>query len=91
MIVIISTSGKPTAGVAKKLEVVIPKEVGGSLNGRVSVAFAQVEFSRRRTQVGMRAVVNSDFFNNGSNGGGGFGSTRVLVREGTKWGLYSHY
>jgi hypothetical protein len=32
--------------------VVIPKEVEASSNGRVSVAFAEVEFARRRAQVG---------------------------------------
>src|SRR5271156_1647300 len=47
-----SASGKPTAGVAKKLQVVIPEEVEASSSGRVSVAFAQVEFARRRAQVG---------------------------------------
>lgn len=49
-----SASGKPTAGVAKRLEVVIPEEVEASSSGRVSVAFAQVEFSRRGAQVGSR-------------------------------------
>lgn len=47
-----SVSGKPTAGVAKKLQVVIPEEAEASSSGRVSVPFAQVEFARRRAQVG---------------------------------------
>ena len=34
---------------------------------------------------------NADLFEDGSIGGGRFGSTRVLGREGTKWGVYSHY
>jgi hypothetical protein len=34
---------------------------------------------------------NGNLFDDGSNGGGGFGSTWVLGGEGEKWGLYSHY
>jgi hypothetical protein len=54
-----SASGKPTAGVAKKLVVVIPEEVEASSSGRVSVAFAQVEFAQRRAQVGSSEEVES--------------------------------
>ena len=54
-----SISGKPTAGVAKKSEVVIPEEVEASSSGRVSVAFAHVEFARRRAQVGSSEEVES--------------------------------
>jgi len=34
---------------------------------------------------------NANLFEDGSIGGGRFGSTRVLGGEGTKWGVYSHY
>jgi hypothetical protein len=59
-----SASGKPTASVAKKLEVVITNSRGSrseaaSSSGRVSVAFAQVKFARRRAQVGCREEVES--------------------------------